>query len=39
LFRLLTSGGESKIELQLPDQLVPKLESGRAYFLPGYYAP
>jgi len=39
LFRLLTSGGESKIELQLPDQLTPKLESGRAYFLPGYYAP
>lgn len=39
LFRLLTSGGESKIELKLPEQLTPKLESGRAYFLPGYYAP
>jgi protease-4 len=39
LFRLLTSGGDSKIELRLPDQLTPKLESGRAYFLPGYYAP
>jgi protease-4 len=39
LFRLLTSGGENRIELQLPDYLTPKLESGRAYFLPGYYAP
>ena len=29
----------SKIELQLPRQLVPQLESGRAYFLPSYYAP
>jgi protease-4 len=30
---------DSKIELQLPKQLVPQLESGRAYFLPSYYAP
>ena len=30
---------ESKIELQLPKPLVPQLESGRAYFLPSYYAP
>ena len=30
---------DSKIELQLPRQLVPQLESGRAYFLPSYYAP
>jgi protease-4 len=30
---------ESKIELQLPKQLLPQLESGRAYFLPSYYAP
>ena len=30
---------ESKIELQLPKQFIPQLESGRAYFLPGYYAP
>lgn len=29
----------SKIELALPKQMVPQLESGRAYFLPGYYAP
>ena len=32
-------GGDSKIELQLPKQLVPQLESGHAYFLPSFYAP
>lgn len=32
-------GGESKIELQLPKQLLPQLESGRAYYLPSFYAP
>src|SRR5213083_368526 len=37
-FRIF-GGADSKIELQLPKQLVPQLESGRAYFLPGYYAP
>jgi protease-4 len=30
---------ESKIQLELPKQLVPQLESGRAYFLPSFYAP
>ncbi len=39
LFRLLSTGGENKLELQLPGELAPKLESGRAYFLPVYYAP
>ena len=41
LIRILQIFGESdaKIELQLPKQLVPQLESGRAYFLPSYYAP
>src|SRR5438874_4959253 len=41
LGRLLRAFGESdaKIELQLPKQLIPQLESGRAYFLPSYYAP
>jgi protease-4 len=41
LFRFLRVFGESdsKIELQLPKQLVPQLETGRAYFLPSYYAP
>lgn len=37
-FRALGSAG-SKIELTLPKQLVPQLETGRAYFLPSYYAP
>ena len=32
-------GGDSKIELQLPKQLLPQLESGRAYYLPSFYAP
>src|SRR5881296_4621201 len=41
LSRLFRIFGEtdSKIELQLPKQLIPQLESGRAYFLPSYYAP
>jgi protease-4 len=41
LSRFLRVFGEadSKIELQLPKQLAPQLESGRAYFLPSYYAP
>src|SRR6184192_2920311 len=30
---------DSKIELTLPKQLIPQLETGRAYFLPSYYAP
>jgi protease IV len=30
---------DNKIELTLPRQLTPQLEPGRAYFLPGYYAP
>ena len=40
LSRFLRAFGQgSAIELQLPRQLVPQLESGRAYFLPSYYAP
>ena len=38
-FRALGKGGDTKIELTLPKQLVPQLDSGRAYFLPSYYAP
>ena len=38
-FRAFGQAGDSKIELQLPKQLVPQLESGRAYFLPSFYAP
>jgi protease-4 len=37
-FRALGSSN-NKIELTLPSQLVPQLETGRAYFLPGFYAP
>src|SRR5204862_5126647 len=33
------SSGESKMELVLPKQLVPQLETGRAYYLPSFYAP
>ncbi|PYL27815.1 MAG: signal peptide peptidase SppA [Verrucomicrobia bacterium] len=38
-FRAFGQTGQSKIELQLPKQLVPQLETGRAYFLPSFYAP
>ncbi len=38
-FLRIFGGSDSKIELQLPRQLVPQLESGRAYFLPSYYVP
>jgi protease-4 len=38
-FRALGKVGDSKIELTLPKQFMPQLESGRAYFLPSYYAP
>jgi len=38
-FRAFGQTGQSKIELQLPKQLLPQLESGRAYFLPSFYAP
>jgi protease-4 len=39
VFRALGETRSSKIELTLPGQLMPQLESGRAYFLPSYYAP
>src|SRR6201997_2403102 len=38
-FLRIFGSSDSKIELQLPKQLVPQLESGRVYFLPSYYAP
>src|SRR2546421_1784588 len=38
-FRAFGQTGDSKIELQLPKQFVSQLESGRAYFLPSFYAP
>ena len=39
VFRAFGRGPDSKLQLELPKQLVPQLESGHAYFLPGYYAP
>lgn len=38
-FRAFGETRSSKLELQLPHQLLPQLESGHAYFLPSYYAP
>jgi protease-4 len=40
-FRALgeTAAGSKKVEITLPKQLMPQLETGRAYFLPSYYAP
>jgi protease-4 len=37
--RLFAKGGDTKIELSLPGQLNPQLQSGHAYFLPSFYAP
>ncbi len=37
LFRAL--GQSEKIEVKLPASITPQLESGRAYFLPSFYAP
>ena len=39
IFRMLVKSGDTKIELSLPGQLTPQLQSGRAYFLPAFYAP
>ena len=38
-FRAFGETGKTKLSLELPRQLLPQLESGRAYFLPSYYAP
>lgn len=38
-FRAFGESGKTKFSIELPKQLVPQLESGRAYFLPSYYAP
>ncbi len=39
IFRALGEARQSKVEITLPKQLMPQLETGRAYFLPSYYAP
>lgn len=38
-FRAFGKSNDAKIQLELPKQLVPQLEGGRAYFLPSLYAP
>jgi protease-4 len=38
-FRAFGESGKTRFSIELPKQLVPQLESGRAYFLPSYYAP
>ena len=38
-FRALSRTDNSKIEVTLPKQMMPQLETGRAYFLPSFYAP
>src|SRR5437667_4580633 len=37
--RALGETNQSKLQIELPKQLLPQLESGRAYFLPSYYVP
>jgi protease-4 len=39
VFRAFGKAPDTKLQLELPKQLVPQLESGHAYFLPSYYAP
>ena len=39
VLRMLTKSGDTRIELALPGQITPQLQSGRAYFLPSFYAP
>ncbi len=38
LFRLLGQSEKSKIEVNLSNSIVPKLEAGRMYYLPSFYA-
>src|SRR5712691_5533685 len=39
VLRMLSKSDDTRIELSLPGQITPQLQSGRAYFLPSYYAP
>lgn len=38
-FRAFSKADDTKIQLELPKQLVPQLEGGHAYFLPSFYVP
>src|SRR4249919_1442229 len=37
VLRMLAKSGDTRIELALPGQITPQLQSGRAYFLPSFY--
>jgi protease-4 len=39
LFRLLGQSEKTKIEVKVAESLLPKLETGRLYYLPSFYAP
>ena len=39
LFRLLGQSEKASVEVNVAKALVPKLEAGRLYFLPSFYAP
>ena len=39
LFKLLGQSEKASIEVNVAKALVPKLEAGRLYFLPSFYAP
>ena len=39
LFRILGQSERTKVDVKLAESLSPKLEAGRLYFLPGFYAP
>ena len=39
LLRLLGQSEKSRVELNIGKALVPKIEAGRLYFLPSFYAP
>jgi len=39
VLRMLSKSSDTRIELALPGQITPQLQSGRAYFLPSFYAP
>jgi protease IV len=38
VFRMLMKAGDHKIEVTMPGEITPRLESGRFYFLPSFYA-
>ncbi|RYD75119.1 MAG: signal peptide peptidase SppA, partial [Verrucomicrobiaceae bacterium] len=39
LFKLLGQSQSTKVEVNIAESLTPKLQAGRMYFLPGFYAP